>query len=150
MSDRAAEAASVAAEPATSPLVLIVEDEELIAELLANVVADAGFTPLVAFHGRRALELARERPPALLIVDLMIPYLSGADLISAVRADAAANGHAPPASILITGAGPSQARAAGAEVVLFKPFEIEEIDALLRRFLGSPAADVSATPPAAK
>ena len=149
MSDRAGESAPVAA-PAAPPLVLIVEDEELIAELLADVVADAGFTPLVAFHGRRALELARERPPDLMIVDLMLPYLSGADLIGAVRADAASNGHRPPVAILITGAGPSQARAAGAEVVLFKPFEIEDVDALLRRFLGSSASEVTPTPPAAK
>lgn len=149
MSDRADARAPAAATPSASRLVLIVEDEELIAELIADVVADAGFTPLVAFHGRRALELAREQPPDLLIVDLMLPYLSGADLIRALRADAAANGHLPPTAILITGAGPSQARAAGAEVVLFKPFEIADVDALLHRFLGS-AANAATPPPAAK
>lgn len=146
MSDHTEARASATNAPAASRLVLIVEDEELIAELIADVVVDAGFTPLIAFHGRRALELARERPPDLLIVDLMLPYLSGADLIRTLRADAATNGHLPPTAILITGAGPSQARAAGAEVVLFKPFEITDIDALLHRFLG-PAADVATPPP---
>ena len=40
-------------------LVLIAEDEEPIAELIAYVVRDAGYTPLVANHGRQALEVAR-------------------------------------------------------------------------------------------
>lgn len=128
-------------------LVLIAEDEEPIAELLAYLVADAGHTPLIAPHGRAALELARARRPALLIVDLMMPYLTGTDLIAALRADAAADGHVAPPAILVTGAGPRQALAAGADVVLYKPFEVVEIDALLRRFLDDPAAPEAVVAP---
>ena len=137
-------------------LVLIAEDEEPIAELLAYVVQDAGYTPLVAFHGRRALELARERWPALLITDLMMPYLGGADLIAALSTEAAASHRARPPAILVTGAGPGQARAAGADAVLFKPFQVADLDALLHRILGRspldadgallPVPRVSATP----
>ena len=116
-------------------LVLIAEDEEPIAELLAYVVQDAGYTPLVAFHGRQALELTRERWPALLIADLMMPYLSGADLIAALTAEAAASDRARPPAILVTGAGPRQARATGADAVLYKPFQVADLDALLHRFL---------------
>ena len=116
-------------------LVLIAEDEEPIAELLAYVVQDAGYAPLVASHGRQALELARERWPALLIADLMMPYLSGADLIAALAAEAAASDRARPPVILVTGAGPPQARGAGADVVLYKPFQVADLEALLHRFL---------------
>ena len=120
----------------TAPaLVLIAEDEEPIAEVVATVVEDAGYTPRLAAHGREALELARAEQPALLITDLMMPYLSGAELIAALRSDAAAGGHAPLLVILITAAGPAQARAAGADAVLRKPFELLELDVLLRRFL---------------
>jgi two-component system, chemotaxis family, chemotaxis protein CheY len=122
-------------------LVLIAEDEEPIAELLSYVVADAGYTPLVAFHGRQALELARERWPALLITDLMMPYLSGADLIAALSTEAAAYGRPAPPVVLVTGAGPSQARAAGADVVLYKPFQVADLEALLHRFLVRSPAD---------
>jgi DNA-binding response OmpR family regulator len=115
--------------------VLIVDDEEPAAEILAYVVADAGYLPVTATHGRRALELALEHWPALLITDLMMPYLSGADLIAALRAEAATRGVAPIPSVLITGAGHDAASAAGADVTLRKPFELEEVDALLRRFL---------------
>ena len=128
-------------------LVLIAEDEEPIAELLAYVVQDAGYTPLVAFHGRQALELARERWPALLIADLMMPYLSGADLIAALTAEAAASDRARPPAILVTGAGPRQARAAGADVVLYKPFQVADLDALLRRFLARSQVGADGVPP---
>ena len=121
-------------------VVLIAEDEEPIAELLAYVVTDAGHTPLVAPHGRAALELARARLPALLFTDLMMPFLGGAELIAALRAAAAAAGHAPPIVVLVTAAGARQALAAGADVVVYKPFEVAEIDALLHRFLDAPAA----------
>jgi CheY-like chemotaxis protein len=116
-------------------LVLIAEDEEPIAEVVATVVEDAGYTPRLAAHGREALELARAEQPALLITDLMMPYLSGAELIAALRSDAAASGHDPVPVIVITAAGLAQARAAGANAVLRKPFELLELDALLRRFL---------------
>jgi len=119
-------------------LVLIAEDEEPIAEVVATVVEDAGYTPLLAAHGREALELARAKQPALLITDLMMPHLSGAELIAALRSDAAASGRAPLPVILMTAAGPAQARAAGADAVLRKPFELLELDALLRRFLEAP------------
>ena len=124
----------------TAPgLVLIAEDEEPIAEVVATVVEDAGYRPLLAAHGREALELARAQQPALLITDLMMPHLSGAELIAALRSDAAASGRAPLPVILMTAAGPAQARAAGADAVLRKPFELLELDALLRRFLEAPA-----------
>ena len=124
----------------TAPgLVLIAEDEEPIAEVVATVVEDAGYRPLLAAHGREALELARAKQPALLITDLMMPYLSGAELIAALRSDAAASGRASLPVILMTAAGPAQARAAGADAVLRKPFELLELDALIRRFLEAPA-----------
>lgn len=127
-------------------LVLIAEDEEPIAELLAYVVADAGHTPLVAPHGRAALELARARWPALLITDLMMPYVAGGDLIAALRAAASLDGHVAPPAVLVTGAGPRQALAAGADVILYKPFEVADVDALLRRFLDAPAAPEELAP----
>jgi CheY-like chemotaxis protein len=98
-------------------------------------VEDAGYTPRLAAHGRQALELARAEQPALLITDLMMPHLSGAELIAALRSDAAASGHEPVLVILISAAGPAQARAAGADAVLRKPFELRDLDVLLRRFL---------------
>lgn len=132
----------------TPALVLIAEDEEPIAETISYIVEDAGYTPLVAAHGRQALEFARAERPALLITDLMMPHLDGAALIAALRADAAADGAqggdeggqggqggAAPPIILMTAASLDLARAAGADVVLRKPFALAELEALLHRFL---------------
>lgn len=119
-------------------LVLIAEDEEPIAEALAFLVEDCGYTPLLASNGRQALELARARHPALVITDLMMPYLDGDELIRALRADAAVDQHAPPATILLSAAGLRRMKAAGADAILPKPFDLGELEKLLRRFLGSP------------
>jgi DNA-binding response OmpR family regulator len=123
-------------------LVLIAEDEEPLAETVAFIVREAGYMPVIALHGRQALELARARHPALLIVDLMLPYLDGAAVIAAVREDARGNGAFAPAIILMTAASAARARAAGADVVLRKPFHLADLEQLLRRFLvPSPHAD---------
>lgn len=124
--------------PPQSSLVLIAEDEEPIAEAIALIVEDAGYTPLVAAHGKQALELARQMQPALVITDLMMPLLGGAELIAALRADAQTNGHAPPPTILMTAAGMKRAYDAGADAVLRKPFELEELEELLFHYLGPP------------
>lgn len=118
-------------------VVLIAEDERPIAAVLATLVEEAGYTPLLAAHGRQALELARTQRPALIISDVMMPYLDGAELIAALRGDAAREGHAAVPVILVTAASLAYARAAGAAAVLAKPFDLTQVEALLHRFLGA-------------
>ncbi|HVA92317.1 MAG TPA: response regulator [Chloroflexota bacterium] len=138
-------AVDMAARPlADLPLVLIVEDEEPLAEMVAVIVREAGYRSVVARHGREALKLARAERPALLLTDLMLPHLDGTEIIAALRADAATSGVPAPPMVLMTAANLGQARAAGAEVVLRKPFRLEDLEALLRRFLGPPAPDSAA------
>jgi len=130
-------------------LVLIAEDEEPLAQTTAAMVREAGYSAIVALHGRQALELARLRRPALLIVDLMLPYLSGAQVIAALREDAERLGSVVPPTILVTGANLTRARAAGADVVLRKPFYLADLEELLHRFLAparaAPSAEAAAS-----
>jgi CheY-like chemotaxis protein len=119
-------------------VVLIVDDEQPIAATLAAIVADFGYTPLVAAHGREALELARAQRPALVITDLMMPHMNGARLIAALRAEAQAERIAPPPIVLMSAAGPRQVAAAAADALLPKPFDIDDVEAILTRFLGPP------------
>lgn len=125
--------------PGTVLLVLIVEDEEPIALVLADLIEEAGYQTLVAQNGRRALELARAHHPALIITDLMMPYLTGREMIAALHADGNNPPNTVPPIILMTAAGQARTRDTGADVVLLKPFELEEVEALLRRFLPPPA-----------
>lgn len=124
---------------APSPLVLIAEDEEPIAEALAWIVEDCGYTPLIARNGQEALELTRTRRPALLITDWMMPLLDGVGLIRALKQQAAQDGLHPIPTILMTAARRVPPQAAEADAFLPKPFELEDLQALLRRFLEAPA-----------
>lgn len=117
-------------------VVLIAEDEEPIAEALAMIVEEAGYTPLLAAHGVEALELARTRHPSLLITDLMMPYLDGAQLIAALEEDARRDGHSRIPVILTTAAGGKRLENMQADALLKKPFDVEEVERLLRQFLG--------------
>jgi DNA-binding response OmpR family regulator len=116
--------------------VLIVEDEEPIAEALAYLVEHCGYAALRAAHGKEALELARVNHPMLVITDLMMPVMNGRELIAALRADAAQNGNDPPTIILTTAGGFNYAQHTGADAVLHKPFDVSEIESLLIRYLG--------------
>jgi CheY-like chemotaxis protein len=121
----------------SAPLVLVAEDELVIAEIISLIVADGGAAPLLASDGARALELARAKRPALVITDLMMPAMDGAELIAALRADAEAAGHAPPPVILMTAAGAARARGIPADALLLKPFDVDDLEALVRRFLNA-------------
>ena len=98
----------------------------------------AGYTPRVATHGQQGRELLREVWPDLLLTDLMMPHLDGAGLIRALRAEAEARGLPAPPVILMTASGLAVAQAAGADAILRKPFTMDELVALLRRFLAPP------------
>lgn len=116
-------------------LVLIAEDEEPIALALVDLIEESGYRTLVAHNGKRALELAREYHPALIITDLMMPYLSGREVIAALRAEGDDTERPIPPIILMSAAGQTHTRDTGADAVLPKPFDLEEIEALLHRFL---------------
>ncbi len=93
---------AITAKEAEEILILIADDEEPIVEMLATFVADLGYTPLVAQNGQEALDLARQHEPALIITDLMMPIMNGADLILVLRREAAAQGRACPPIVLLT------------------------------------------------
>jgi CheY-like chemotaxis protein len=122
------------------PVVLIVEDEEPIALALTFIVEDAGYLPLVAPHGHTALELAAKAHPGLIITDLMMPKMTGRELIAALREEGNAARDTP--IILMTAAGESLAADSGADAVLPKPFDVATVEELLRQYLEPP------TPPA--
>ena len=124
------------ASEAQQAMVLVAEDEETIAETLALLVEDAGCIPIVAHDGREALALARQHHPHLIITDLMMPYMTGAELIAAVRADADAQGYAPPAIMVVTAASRAHAQQAGADAVVGKPFDITQVESVMQRLLG--------------
>jgi two-component system chemotaxis response regulator CheY len=124
--------ASIETEPI---LILIVDDEEPIAEMLSTFVTELGYTPLVAQNGQQALELAHERWPALIITDLMMPMLSGEDLILSLRAEAAAQGKALPRIVLVTAGSEKVASRLDVDALVLKPFDLDQLEQVIRRLL---------------
>lgn len=72
-----------------NPGVLIIDDDENTLELLNSMIEHEGFEVTKAHGGKEGLEkLFSERQPDILILDLMMPEVSGLDIISSLRADA--------------------------------------------------------------
>jgi len=77
---------------AVSDHILIVEDEEDIVELLVYNLTRAGFEARCAGSGLQALEQVQKDPPALLLVDLMLPGIDGIELCRILKSRPATKG----------------------------------------------------------
>ena len=71
--------------------ILIVEDEVDVANLVAHHLRGAGFSVEIVNNGRAALNLIKSQPPALVVLDLMLPEVSGLDLCRMMKSDARTN-----------------------------------------------------------
>jgi DNA-binding response OmpR family regulator len=66
--------------------VLVVDDEPKIAEVVVSYLRKAGYVPLVAANGAQALAMLEKERPSLLILDLMLPDMTGEEVCRTVRA----------------------------------------------------------------
>src|SRR5688572_25166396 len=116
--------------------ILIVEDDSDIAGLIAYYLEKGGYGAEVVGDGGRALTSARETPPDLVILDLMLPGLNGLQVCKALRTDSRTA--ALPITML-TARGEESERIlgldSGADDYLVKPFSPNELMARLRALL---------------
>lgn len=70
---------------APQPVVLVVDDEQVIADTLAAILSKSGYTALTAYDGTAALETADLIPPQMIITDVCMPGMSGIELAIAIR-----------------------------------------------------------------
>jgi two-component system phosphate regulon response regulator PhoB len=118
--------------------VLIVEDDEETRRLLSRVFREQGLHVLCAVDGEEGFDLIRRHHPTVVLLDLVLPKLSGESVCLALRADPAlADIHV----IMLTGLNQRDDRIAGfklgADDYITKPFDIKEVglrvEAALRR-----------------
>jgi two-component system, chemotaxis family, chemotaxis protein CheY len=112
--------------------ILIVEDEAPLRELVADLIEDAGYRALQAIHGRQALALIEQERPDVVLSDVMMPVLNGAELCRILKGQPRT---AAIPVILMSAAGSAIADGAGADAFVDKPFELSELEALVRRWL---------------
>jgi len=69
------------------PKILVVDDEPDALEILGFKLKEAGYTPLFAKDGARAIAAARDERPALIVLDLMLPEVDGLEVCKILRRD---------------------------------------------------------------
>lgn len=136
---------SAAARAGDRQRVLVIEDEQDIRELVKVGLEREGFTTLEAGDGELGLRLARRERPAAIILDLMMPGMSGLDVCRHLRADEST---AQLPVLMLTARAAEADKVVGLEIgaddYVTKPFSPRELTArlkaVLRRSYRQPAA----------
>ena len=119
------------------PTVLVVDDEPDGAELIRDTLRAEGFRTIVAHHARQAIELIARKRPDLIVLDLMMPDLSGFEVLEALGRDPAT---ATIPVLVLTARGDAGAAprglALGPRRSMNKPFDVGALIAEVRRHLG--------------
>ncbi|MFN8524355.1 MAG: response regulator transcription factor [Chloroflexota bacterium] len=117
-----------ATEPTTT--ILVVEDDERLVATIRRVLAYEGYRVRVASNGTAALQMARDEPPDLVVLDVLLPGINGLEVARRLHA----GGGVPVLMISALGAVPDRVAGleAGADDYLVKPFAVEELLARVR------------------
>jgi DNA-binding response OmpR family regulator len=130
----------------TKRRVLVVDDERDIVDLVRYNLNKNGYTALVAVDGNQAIELAQRELPDLIVLDLMLPGMSGMEVARRLKADAR-TAHIP--IVMLTAKGEETdvvvGLTLGADDYVTKPFSMKillaRLATVLRRGDTAPAAD---------
>jgi CheY-like chemotaxis protein len=119
-----------------TPLILCADDDSDILALLALRLERAGFRVAQAADGEEALALARELRPSVAVLDVMMPRLTGTEVLKALRDDPATR----DLRVILLSARAQQSDfdrglAAGADAYLAKPFQATELIDLVQSLL---------------
>jgi two-component system, OmpR family, alkaline phosphatase synthesis response regulator PhoP len=126
--------------------VLVADDEPHIGRIIKMKLEQGPFQVTLAYDGREALDaLARNEDIALVLLDLMMPHLSGLDVLAAIRSNPK---YADLPTIILTAAGQEQQHTSaiqlGANDFLTKPFSPKKLYARVAELVGLPADESNA------
>jgi CheY-like chemotaxis protein len=113
--------------------ILVVDDDPEIRDVVRWLLEDEGWTVETASDGRDALERATQARPALIVLDMGLPILSGEEVANRLRLYF----REPPPIVVVSADGRAGEKAAriGAAAYLHKPFDVDELARLVRRAL---------------
>jgi two-component system phosphate regulon response regulator PhoB len=118
------------------PKILVVDDEPDALEILGFKLKEAGFIPLFAKDGARALTVARDERPALIVLDLMLPEIDGLEVCKILRRDQAT---AAIPILMLTARAAEMDRVLGLELgaddYVTKPFSPRELILRIKKLL---------------
>jgi two-component system OmpR family response regulator len=113
---------------------LVVDDEPVLAEMVSMTLRYEGWRVATASNGAEAIKVARDSPPDIVVLDVMLPDISGLDVLERLRE------HQPGLPLLLLTAKDSQedriaGLSAGGDDYVTKPFSLEELVLRLRALL---------------
>jgi DNA-binding response OmpR family regulator len=128
--------------------ILVVDDNEDVARITANFLTARGYAVVIALDGTRALELAMQQPPDCVLLDIMMPRVSGIEVLNRLKQEPAT---ASVPVILVTAKGRDEDVLAGykegADYYITKPFSSQQLLYGVRLVLGqnvpAPTRDAS-------
>jgi two-component system phosphate regulon response regulator PhoB len=128
------------------PRILLIEDDEDLQKVLRYNFAEVGYEVLLATHGRQGLEIAQDRRPDVVLLDLVLPDMSGTDVCRNLKAETITR-YIP--IIILSAKGEELDRVVGFELgaddYVVKPFSTREL--LLRVQVSLRRAPPPAEPP---
>jgi CheY-like chemotaxis protein len=115
--------------------VLVVDDDDELAEVVRQVLRDAGHSVATVRHGAAALELTKHISPDLILLDLSMPIMDGWSFVRQYRRSAKQGARI----VLLTGNhnAPEIARSLGADGYITKPFDVDDLVAIVGRELSA-------------
>lgn len=118
---------------ARKPRVLVVDDEEKFCRIVLEFLKGRGYEAVAASNGSEALQLVERFSPEVVLLDLIMPGLSGLDLLKLVRSRLF-----PPRVIIVTATDTEevaqQVLREGAEAYVCKPISLEAVERLISGF----------------
>ena len=126
------------------PLILVADDDDILVDLVSFRLESAGYQVIVAADGRQTLELARSAQPDAIVLDAMMPILTGIEVLRELRADPVLADI--PVMVLSARKGEDDIVAtlqAGAQDYLTKPFIPQELAVRVGMLLRSRPQSIS-------
>jgi DNA-binding response OmpR family regulator len=128
-----------------SKRILVVDDEVPIADLLSQALADEGYETRKVVQSLRVYDAVRDFRPDLILLDLMMPYLSGHDELQLISMDPERDQQIPV--IVVTAMVDAKRdettlQQFGVREIVLKPFDLNALVRLIKRTIGEPEGAV--------
>ena len=115
----------------TKPLALIIEDDERLAEVFSRALEGDGFEAEIIMDGKDALSRLSVSEPAVIVLDLHLPYVSGQDILRQIRASEQLA--QTPVVAVTADLSAAQDVRNDADLVLTKPFKVKMLQKAVAR-----------------
>jgi CheY-like chemotaxis protein len=132
------------AEPADAPTVLVIDDDWTVRDLMARLLEKMGYHAVLASSGEEGLRLARQLRPSIITLDVVMPDLSGWDVLDQLKADSQL-ASIPVIMVTIVDQ-EALGLARGASTHLVKPIDRDQLSLALEKHCARPRPEADRIP----